>query len=188
MGDSAQPPRPRGAPFGNDVSGTRAGAGRSSRVVVGIGELAVSGVRDELIVTHALGSCVAVCVWDPVALVAGLLHFLLPDSRVNPMRALEQPAAFADTGIPLLFQTAHARGLQKPRSVVHLVGGAEVAGRGAAFDIGRRNILAAKNLLWRSGVLLDGEAVGGRSVRSVNLVVADGRLQITSGREQIDEL
>jgi chemotaxis protein CheD len=153
--------------------------------VVGIGEFAVSNRRDDVVITHALGSCIAVCVWDPTSLVAGLLHFLLPDSRINPQRAREQPAAFADTGIPLLFQSAYQQGLQKSRCLVRLVGGAEVAGSGASFDIGKRNILAAKNMLWRNGVLIRGEDVGGKAVRTVNLFVGDGRLQITSGREQV---
>ncbi|MCL4849606.1 MAG: chemotaxis protein CheD [Acidobacteria bacterium] len=159
-----------------------------TRVVIGIGELAVSGDRGDVLITHALGSCIAVCIWDPTACVAGLLHFLLPDSRINPTRAGEQPAAFADTGVPLLFQTAYRQGLLKNRAVVRLVGGAEIAGHGASFDIGKRNLLAAKNLLWRNGVLIKGEAVGGKMVRTVNLAVADGRLRITSGREQVDEL
>jgi chemotaxis protein CheD len=155
---------------------------------VGIGEFTVSARKEEVIVTHALGSCIAVCVWDPVNFVAGLLHFLLPDSRINPQRAKEQPAAFADAGIPLLFQQAYAQGLQKNRCLVRLVGGAEVAGSGATFDIGKRNILAAKNILWRNGVLIKGEDVGGKAVRTVHMFVADGRLQITSGREQVSRL
>ena len=158
------------------------------RYVVGIGEFAVSNAKDDVIITHALGSCIAVCIWDPTNLVAGLLHFLLPDSRINPQRAKGQPAAFADAGIALLFQTACQHGLQKNRCIVRLAGGAEVAGHGASFDIGKRNILAAKTMLWRHGVLIAAEDVGGRAVRTVNLHAADGRLQITSGREQINEL
>ncbi len=60
------------------------------RLVVGIGELAVSNDRDELIVTHALGSCIAVCIFDPVVGVAAMLHFLLPDSRINADRARQR--------------------------------------------------------------------------------------------------
>ena len=79
------------------------------RVVIGIGEAAVAG-PDATIVTHALGSCVAVCLWDPEARVGAMLHFLLPESRVNPDRAKSQPGTFADTGIPRLIQEAMQRG------------------------------------------------------------------------------
>lgn len=96
---------------------------RKKRIVVGIGEFAVSNDKDSVILTHALGSCVAVCIWDPHVKVAGLIHVLLPDSRINADRASVQPAAFADTGIPLLFQTAYAYGVQKQRCLVRLIGG-----------------------------------------------------------------
>jgi chemotaxis protein CheD len=184
-------PRPPGeAPRPSAAQGPVAavGSGSAARHVVGIGEFAVASGRDDVVVTHALGSCIAVCIWDPSTLVAGLLHLLLPDSRINPQRAREQPAAFADTGIPLLFQSAYSRGLQKNRCLVRLVGGAEVAGSGATFDIGKRNILAAKNILWRNGVLIKGEDVGGKAVRTVNFFAADGRVQISSGREQVNQL
>jgi hypothetical protein len=62
-------------------------AAQGERLVVGIGEYAVAASSAATIVTHALGSCIAVCIWDPQRGVAGLLHFLLPESRVNPERA-----------------------------------------------------------------------------------------------------
>jgi chemotaxis protein CheD len=117
------------------------------RTVIGIGEFAVSNHPGDVIVTHALGSCIAVCIFDPVASVAGMLHFLLPEARINPERARQQPAVFADTGIPLLFQAAFQHGLTKHRAIVKLVGGAEMTQTAAGFSTGRRNVLAAKNLL-----------------------------------------
>lgn len=155
------------------------------RFVVGIGEFAVADGAGDVIITHALGSCIAVCLWDPVAQVAGLIHFLLPESRINPQRASEQPAAFADSGIPMVFQAAYRIGAQKSRLKVKLVGGAEMAGEGGAFNIGRRNLLAAKNVLWRNGVLIDREEVGGRTVRTVHMTSSDGRVQVTSGRDVV---
>jgi chemotaxis protein CheD len=155
------------------------------RQVVGIGELAVSATRDVTIATHAVGSCIAVCIFDPVAAVAGMLHFLLPESAINPARAARHPAVFADTGIPLLFQTAYSYGLLKPRAIVKLVGGAEMPHTsGAWFNTGQRNLLAARNLLWRNGVLVAAQDVGGTDARTVHLSVAGGRLQVFRGRLQ----
>jgi chemotaxis protein CheD len=155
----------------------------AGRQVIGIGELAVSDTRGFTIATHAVGSCIAVCIFDPVAAVAGMLHFLLPESAINPERAQCHPAVFADTGIPLLFQTAYARGLAKQRAIVKLIGGAEMPQTsGAAFSTGRRNLLAARNLLWRNGVLVAAEDVGGTDARTVHLSVSDGRLRVFKGR------
>ena len=168
-----------------------ADAALGRRLVVGIGDFAVSDNPADIVVTHALGSCIAVCLFDPLAKVAGLLHILLPESRINPVRAKEQPATFADTGIPMLFNAAYRLGAQKKRCVVHLIGGAEVTtslANSATFDIGRRNILAARNALWRNGVLIKGESVGGSLVRTVHIDVAHGAIQVTSGRETLAQL
>ena len=159
---------------------------RRRRHVIGIGELAVSSDPSTVITTHAIGSCIGVCIFDPVVSVAGMLHFLLPESAINPVRAQQQPAAFADSGIPLLFQAAYDHGLDKKRAIVKLVGGAEVAGNGGAFTTGRRNVLAARSLLWRNGLFVAAEDVGGTSARTLHLSVADGRLQIFCGQAYME--
>lgn len=154
-----------------------------AREVIGIGEFVVSDSRGVTIATHAVGSCIAVCIFDPVVAVAGMLHFLLPESAINPERASGNPAVFADTGIPLLFQTAYAHGFAKQRAIVKLVGGAEMPQTsGPWFNTGRRNLLAARNLLWRNGVLVAAEDVGGTDARTVHMAVSDGRLRVFSGR------
>ena len=158
-------------------------SGLLNRRVIGIGELAVSNVPGHVIATHAVGSCIAVCVYDPVVHVAGMLHFLLPESSINAARAEQNPAVFADTGIPLLFQTAYEFGLSKQRAIVKIVGGAEMPHTAmAGFNTGRRNTIAARQLLWRNGVFTAGEDVGGAHARTVHLSVETGRLQIFSGQ------
>jgi chemotaxis protein CheD len=153
------------------------------RLVIGIGEFAVSSRPGDVITTHALGSCIAVCVFDPAASVAGMLHFLLPEASINPERARLQPAVFADTGIPVLFQAAYDCGLVKRRAIVKLVGGADMGRAGvAAFNTGHRNALAAKNLLWRNGVFVSGQDIGGTGARTIHLSVGDGRLQVLNGQ------
>ena len=161
---------------------------RGERVVIGIGEFTVTTSPDAEIVTHALGSCVAVCLWDPVTHVAGMLHFLLPEAKLNPERAAKQPATFADTGIPLLFQAAYRAGAVKARLRVQLLGGAAITGGPGGLDVGRRNGLVAKKLLWQNGVLVKGESLGGTDTRTVHLLAADGRVLVTRGREVVEEL
>ena len=161
----------------------------SSRIVVGIGELAVSNDPNMVVITHALGSCVAVCLWDEAVGVAGLIHVLLPDSRINPDRAQSQPAAFADTGIPMLFREAYRYGAEKKRCRVRIFGGADVAQLGQGDgSVGKRNIQAARAMLWRNGVLLSGESVGGHSPRTVAIAVSTGRTQVSTAGEVVEEL
>jgi chemotaxis protein CheD len=154
-----------------------------SRLVVGIGEFVVTADPQASIITHALGSCVAVCLWDAEALVGGMLHYLLPEASLNPERARRQPAAFADTGIPMLFRAAYDIGLNKHRCHVHLIGGAA----GGGTDIGLRNTLIAKRLLRQNGVQVHGEALGGNAARTVTLAIATGHLQVSCGRSVMQE-
>jgi chemotaxis protein CheD len=173
----------------NITSGSSTG-----RVVrVGIGEFAVSNNAEEMLSTVALGSCVAVCLWEPEAVVAGLLHFLLPDSSLNQARAQREPAVFADTGIAQLFHAAYALGAQKPRCQIRLVGGAEIGGHRSpgtegVFNVGRRNVIAARGILWRNGVLVEGEDIGGTVPRTLTLSVADGRVTVKTDGRVITEL
>jgi len=161
---------------------------RGERAVIGIGEFAITTSSDAEIVTHALGSCVGVCLWDPVTHVAGMLHFLLPEAKLNPERAAKQPATFADSGIPLLFQAAYRAGAVKSRLRVQLRGGAAITGGPGGLDVGRRNGLVAKKLLWQNGVLVKKESLGGTDSRTVSLCAADGRVLVTRGREVVEEL
>ncbi|MCX6537700.1 MAG: chemotaxis protein CheD [Acidobacteria bacterium] len=182
---AAAPTRPSGLTMGTSVDSPPA-----RRIVIGIGEHAVSADTGSVIVTHALGSCIAVCVYDQVAHVGGLLHFLLPDSRINPARAQQQPSTFADLGIPQLFQDLYRIGAVKSRCVVKLVGGADVSSlqKAGTLDIGRRNQVAAKNILWKNGVLIKAERLGGSEPRNVALNVLDGTVRISSSNHIVVEL
>lgn len=146
-----------------------------ANLVVGIADCQVSNTRDHVLVTYALGSCIAVAIYDPVAGVGGMLHYMLPESSVSPAKAVENPYMFADTGIPLLFRRAYEYGAEKRRLVVRVAGGAQVMDRAGVFNIGKRNYLALRKILWKAGVLVQGEDVGGHASRTVRLEVGSGR-------------
>src|SRR3954454_19036104 len=76
----------------------------AQRVVIGVGGMAVSNNPATVLSTYALGSCIGVIVFDPVARCGGILHLMLPEAAVSPQKAISQPAMFADTGLPLLFK------------------------------------------------------------------------------------
>ncbi len=146
------------------------------RINVGVGDLALSDKPEMEIVTHSLGSCIGVLIYDRVAAVGGLLHLMLPDSNLNKDRARRQPGVFADTGIPRLFRTAYQMGAKKGRIRTYVVGGSQVMDEGGHFNIGKRNYAAVRKIFWRNNVLIDKEDVGGRVNRTVGLVVSDGRV------------
>jgi chemotaxis protein CheD len=157
-------------------------------LVVGVGDCKHALRESDTLVTYALGSCIAVGIWDPVSKVAGLLHFMLPE-RQPGMGASgpDHPFRYADTGTPLLFRKAYELGADKRRLQVYLAGGASVVDDGGLFNVGKRNHTAIRKLLWKAGVLVHGEDVGGTHSRTVRLDSFSGRFVIsTPGEDDID--
>jgi len=159
-----------------------------SRLVVGVGDCRVSNDPDSELVTYALGSCVAVTIHDPVARVGGLLHFMLPESGLDRDKAQRNPFMFADTGIPLLFHGAYELGAQKRRLVVAAAGGAQMMDQQGVFNIGKRNCLAMRKILWKAGVMVHAEDLGGLASRTVRLEVASGRVSLRGAGEREQDL
>lgn len=56
------------------------------------------------------------------------------------------------------------------------------------FQIGKRNYLAARKILWKAGVLIAAEAVGGEVARTVRLEVGTGRMWLREGGSTEREL
>lgn len=150
-------------------------------VIVGVGDCQVTNDPEAVLVTYALGSCIAVVIHDPVSRVGGLLHFMLPESSLDRAKAQDRPYMFADTGVPLLFHNAYELGAKKPRIVVAVLGGAQIVGGAESLNIGKRNHLALRKLFWKAGVMVRHEDVGGTSSRTVRLEVSSGRVFLRQG-------
>lgn len=155
---------------------------------VGVADLAVSADVNAEIVTYALGSCLGVAIYDAHARVGGLLHAMLPDSAIGG-GAGEDAARFVDTGVPALFRACYALGAVKGRMVVKVAGGASIrqgAGQPDGFRIGERNYVMLRRLLWKNGVLISAQDVGGTWGRTMSLRIADGRVTIRAqGTERV---
>jgi chemotaxis protein CheD len=145
-------------------------------VIIGVGDCRVSRDPQSVLITYALGSCIALMIHDRQASVGGLLHFLLPESSLDQAKAQRNPYMFADTGIPLLFRAAYELGAAKRHMVVTAAGGAQMMDPQGTFNIGKRNHLAMRKILWKAGVLTQAEEIGGLISRTVRLEVASGRV------------
>ena len=140
----------------------------------------------DLIVTHALGSCLGLVVHDPVERVGGLLHAMLPLSKINPAKAEANPYMFVDTGVPALFKALYEIGGLKSRMVIKAAGCGNPLGKNEIFKIGERNHTILKKLLWKNNILLDTEDVGGTASRTLHFDVATGQTVISSnGKKRI---
>lgn len=154
--------------------------------VVGVADMTVASEPGDVIVTHALGSCLGVAAYDHVSHVGGILHVMMPESNMNPDKAVANPYMFVDTGVPAFFRELYGAGAAKGRLTVTVAGGANVQNVGNdRFAIGKRNFILLKKLFWKNSILIDAEDVGGSCARTMYLEIGTGRVWLsTSGVEK----
>ncbi len=123
-------------------------------------------------VTTILGSCVALCLWDPVSRVGGINHYLLP------LWAGSGPSSprFGDVAVRGLIERVLTLGSDKRRLKAKLFGGACViaAFRARENHLGMKNVQAAQQLLEQEGIPLVGHDVGGGRGRKLIFHTDDG--------------
>jgi len=133
-----------------------------------------------VLITYALGSCIGISIYDPVARVGGLLHFMLPEAPAGAAQNGKSPYMFADSGIPMMFREAYEKGAQKRRLRVRVAGGAQMMDEKGIFNIGRLNCVAMRKIFWKAGVIVHAEETGGRSARTMCFEIASGRVSLRS--------
>ena len=123
-----------------DASGRKShfdpGAGATA-VWIFQGDFYVSS-RPDLFLTTVLGSCIAVCIRDPVAGCGGMNHFLLPDTDSKEDQYPSQALRYGSYSIERLINAILSRGGRRERLEVKVFGGANVSG--GATDMGARNV------------------------------------------------
>jgi chemotaxis protein CheD len=130
---------------------------------------------------------VAVILIHPKTRVVGMVHIALPESTINPAKAQDKPGYFADTGIPALIREMMALGCSggPKQMVAKIAGGAKIMDPHNIFNIGTRNVLAIKKILWKYGVSPRTEDIGGTMSRTVTVSARNGRVILSSpGKEE----
>ncbi|HYC72807.1 MAG TPA: chemotaxis protein CheD [Opitutaceae bacterium] len=156
----------------------------AQRVVVGVGDMAVSNNPQVILSTYALGSCIGVVAFDPVARAGGILHLMLPESSISPEKAARQPAMFADTGLPQFFRALAGLKAERARVRIFLAGGASVIAGSDPFRIGERNTRATIDFLGRNNLAVLGTDTGGNVNRTLHLELSTGAVTLKTPSEQ----
>lgn len=149
------------------------------RYIVGVGDMKIAENGD-LIVTHALGSCLGLMVHDPELGIGGLLHAMLPLCKINPEKAASNPYMFVESGVTHMLQLLYGLGVKKNRMIVKAAGCGSPMSRNEMFKIGERNFTILKKILWKNNILLSADDVGGTNSRTVYFDVASGEITISS--------
>jgi len=153
------------------------------RSSIGMAEYRVSKDPEEVLCILGLGSCVGLCLYDPVRKIGGMVHILLPEK----IEKQDNPFKFAETAPLALLEEMKKEGASRKDVYAKISGGAMMfSGSNSLFDIGQRNVEMTKKVLAELGIPLKAEEVGGKKGRSIFFYVKDGKLEVKIiGREVI---
>lgn len=115
-------------------------------------------------VRTVLGSCVAVCLWDPEARAGGMNHYLLPFWNGE---GLPSPR-YGNVAVARLLERVLQLGCRRERLVAKVFGGAAVLDVSVGlFPIGERNVTLALELLAAERIPVVARDVGGEWTRNL---------------------
>lgn len=124
---------------------------------------AVYVARKATEIQTVLGSCVAVCLHDPVFKLGGMNHYMLPIWKGD---GLASPR-FGNISIEKLIEKILALGCDKKNLVAKIFGGVEQYMDGGIYEIGKRNIEIAKDLLRDHNISIVSSSIGGNKGRKI---------------------
>jgi len=162
-------------------------------ITVGISDLKLAAPPDTLI-TYALGSCVGICLLDPITKVAGLSHIMLPTASASP--GDKNVMKFADTAIPDMIKKMEVKGASRTRLKAKIAGGAQMFGstntggndNNELWQIGQRNVAAVVTMLQRLNIPIIAKDVLANYGRTVSFDPATGIMTVRSLNKTVKEL
>ncbi len=160
---------------------------RSERQILRVSPGGYCVTQGSHLISTVLGSCVATCIRDPKAQVAGMNHFMLPeapDDGHEEWRGLTgMEARYGNFAMECLINELMARGAAKERMQVKVFGGGDVlgaerSGASLARSVGNRNIAFVREYLKSEGLVVMSQDLGGRVSRSVRYLPITGQVWV----------
>lgn len=141
---------------------------------VGQGDIAIS-TDPSICQTTVLGSCIAVCLFDPLNNIGGMVHYLLPDAPGGAPEQ-ERQSLYGPWAIGLLCDQLGARGAQVPQLRAKIFGGGAVLA--GLCDIGQQNAAVAIAKLGHIEIPIIAHDTGGVFARRVRFFPTTGNAHV----------
>ena len=135
-----------------------------------------------------VGSCVAICIHDPINKCGGLAHIMLPSSSICRKDILH--SKYADTAVPALTKELQKSGKCSFALSAKIAGGANMFPNlnSNSMNIGMKNVEAVKQALTEHGIKLLSEDVTGTCGRKVSFNIATGEVYVRNGNGEIKKI
>jgi chemotaxis protein CheD len=154
------------------------------------------GMADLKIATHpgalttlGLGSCIGICLYDPVTKIIGMAHIMLPSSKT--IKNNSNTAKFADTAIVKLIDDMKGEGANLRRLVGKIAGGSQMFKFSSGNDmmkIGLRNAEAVREILKEHNIPILADDTGGNFGRTIEFYSENGALKIKTIGHGVKEI
>lgn len=155
-------------------------------VEVGVGRIALAEHPKRLL-TPALGSCVGVALYDPVAHRGALAHIMLPKPVEAGFEGL--PERFAEYAVPKMVAEMETAGSRRSHIVAKMAGGSAMFRADSVLaSIGERNAAEARRQLGLFRIPVLAEDIGGSHARTVELYLDTGAFIVRSYLHGVREL
>jgi chemotaxis protein CheD len=157
------------------------------KIIVGVADMRLSTLPEDVIITYSLGSCIGLTLYDSEKRIGGLVHCMLPLSKIDAAKAEANPFMFIDSGVSAFLQALFDLGAQRKTLVAKVAGGSHIMDDKGIFNIGERNNTVVRKMLWKNNILISGEDVGGSVPRTMSLDLATGKtvLKMNGGEREI---
>lgn len=137
------------------------------------GETCVSA-EETLVISTVLGSCVSVCLFDPVAKIGGANHYFLSSGR-------GQNASYGAVAMELVINGLMRRGAERSRLRAKVFGGALM--KSGLGDIGKENSKFALDYLQTERLPIVAMDLGGFWARRLHFHPATGKARVVQTKE-----
>ena len=155
------------------------------KIVVDVADMKYSKNPGDVLITHSLGSCVGLALYDPGICVGALLHAMLPLSKIDREKAEARPYMFTDVAVAGTLEKMYDLGAGKSRIIAKVAGASSLLDEKKLLKIGERNYTVLRKILWKNDILIAAEDIGGRIPRTMSLYMESGVTTVrTSGTER----
>ena len=130
--------------------------------------------KEPYVVKTILGSCVAICLWDPVTRIGGINHYMLPNWNGNDLASPK----YGNIAIDKLLEKMGQLGARRENLKAKIFGGGELIESGANGTlIGERNIRVARLILEEKKIPVVASSTGGRKGRKILFFTDNGEVR-----------
>ena len=150
------------------------------KIRIGMAEMVVA--RNPAIITTTVGSCIALCMYDSINRIGGMVHIVLPKKEDFDKKNLDPVQKYADTAVPALYSALISKGAKKECIKAKMAGGANMFPKFThpILKIGMDNANAVREKLAELGIPLVAEDTGGNHGRIIEFEVGSGTMKINT--------